>query len=266
MASCPKCGAKVSEAALICPSCSCNIDEYKDSIKAEKERAAAEKAEMAKLAAEKQKRDEELADRLICPDCGEKVTLEDTACPKCGFPLDDRGERARMKVWRKIQSNTTKPSFKDRWLPPIGIGFVIAEIITYFLVKFSDNFDDFLHLLPFPIAIWIVIIVCGVIPSFLRADEVKEKNFEQYMIENENMGIDVFSKLIQNRMAHCPHCGRRMTEKSEIFFINAIDDIKAIRCEHCGKIITFPGDSLRASIEKSQIKRNDRRNRWSLWH
>lgn len=264
MASCPKCGAKISEAAVICPSCKCDINAYKDNIKAEREKAAAERAEKARLAAEKEKLEEELADRLICPDCGEKVTLEDKTCPKCGFPLDDKGERERMKVWRNIQSNTKKPGFKKRWLTPIGCGFVVAEIVTCFLIKLSDNFDDFLHMLPIPIFIWLAIVACSVFFSFRRAEEVDEKNFEQYMIENENMSSELFIEMIKTKMTHCPYCGRRLTEKSKVFYVSAIDDIRAISCEHCGKTINFPGDSLRASIKNSQIKRNHRRNRWGL--
>lgn len=261
---CPKCKKQVSEAAVVCPHCECNIEEFKNNIKAEKERAAAERAEKARLAAEEERKAKELADRLICPDCKTAVTLSDKTCPKCGFPLDDKGERERMKVWRNIQKNTSKPSFKDRWFVPIMIGFFVACIIAYFCIHFSETFGDFLSKLPAIAFFGAIVTALAVIPSFTAANNVKEKNFEEYMIEDENMGADLFAALIKQGMAHCPYCQRRLTEKSITYWGQRPPDVKEIRCEHCGKLIDFPGDRMREKLKQDQINRNWRRRRWGL--
>lgn len=263
MAKCPMCKKEISEAANICPHCKCDINKYYDDIKREKERIAAEKAENAKRAAEERKKAEELADRLICPDCGTKVTLEDENCPKCGFPLNDKGERARMKTWKSIQKN--KESLSDRWAAPISLGVIVASIIFILALKIDENTEmefDILKVFIISAIIGISITALAVMPSFRHAKNKKEKNFEQFMIEDENMSATLFVDMIKHGMAHCPYCQRKLTEESLIYGNERKTFVKAIRCEHCKKIIDFPGDRLRKQIEEDQINRRLRRQRW----
>lgn len=264
MAICPKCKDKISDAATVCPHCNCNIEEFYNNIKKEKERLAKEKAEKARLAAEEQRKAEELADRLICPDCKEKVTLEDKTCPKCGFPLDDKGERERAKLWNDIKQQNIKPGFKERWLVPLVFGYFVCMFVFYIIIKLSDRLDDFLRLLPIPIVLGIAVTAFSVIPSFLKAADAKEKNFEKFMIENENMGAIMFADLVKHGMAHCPFCKRRLTEKSLIYGKGSTPQLKVICCEHCGRLIDFPGDRMREQMRQAEIKRNWRRRRWGL--
>lgn len=266
MAKCPMCKKEISEAANICPHCKCDINKYYDDIKREKERIAAEKAENARRAAEERKKAEELADRLICPDCGTKVTLEDENCPKCGFPLNDKGERERMKTWKKIKES--KESLYDRWFVPIIVGIFVFIVIAYFVLAFAAEEDncrtlsEILSLCIIPAIIGISITALAVMPSFRRAKNKKEKNFEQYMIEDENMSATLFVDMIKHGMAHCPYCQRKLTEESLIYGNERKTFVKTIRCEHCEKIIDFPGDRLRKQIEEDQINRRLRRQRW----
>ena len=269
MAICPKCNEQVSEAAVICPHCGCNINEYKDNIKAEKEKKAREEAERKRQEANERKKQAELADRLICPDCGRKVTLEDKICPKCGFPLDDKGERERMKLWRKIQKNDGNKTFMDKWFATIIITIILACIIAYFCISLdggevSDLVLRCVFIIP-PVLIGGVLIYIDLSSAYKEERNVKKKNFESYMIEDQNMGAEMFSDLVKHGMAHCPYCQRRLTENSLIYYNpNRKTDLKEIRCEHCGRIIDFPGDRLREDIKQSQIKKNFRRQRWGF--
>ena len=264
MAICPKCKNQVSEAAVVCPHCSCNIEEFKTEQKAEKKRKEAELAEKRRLAFEEQKKKEELADRLICPDCGKKVTLEDKTCPKCGFPLDDKGERARMKLWRNIQKKDGKPGWYDRWFAPVMLGFFASMIVMWLGIKISGEIEELYVVIFFAAIIGIIVTTVAVWPSMSNAKATKEKNFEKYMIEDQYMGAEMFADLIKHGMAHCPYCERRLTMKSIIFYNHLQTDIKEIRCEHCERLIDFPGDKLREDIRQSQIKKNFRHQRWGF--
>lgn len=268
MAICPKCKNQVSEAAVVCPHCSCNIEEFKTEQKAEKKRKEAELAEKRRLALEEQKKKEELADRLICPDCGKKVTLEDKTCPKCGFPLDDKGERARMKLWRNIQKKDGNKTFMDKWFVPIVVVIILAVIILYYCMAFdggetADYVLRFVFIVP-PVLFGGALIYVGLSSELREESNVKKKNFERYMIEDQNMSAEMFADLIKHGMAHCPYCERRLTMKSIIFYNHLQTDIKEIRCEHCERLIDFPGDKLREDIRQSQIKKNFRHQRWGF--
>ena len=268
MAICPICKNQVSEAAVVCPHCSCNIEEFKTEQKAEKKRKEAELAEKRQLAFEEQKKKEELADRLICPDCGKNVTLEDKICPKCGFPLDDKVERARMKLWREIQKKDGNKTFMDLWFVPIIVTIIVASIVIYFWMAFDgDELSDWVLRLVFvvpPILIGGYMIYVNLSSELKEKRNVKEKNFERYMIEDQNMGAEMFADLIKHGMAHCPYCERRLTMKSIILYNRLQTNIKEIRCEHCERLIDFPGDRFREEIRKSQIKKNFRRQRWGF--
>lgn len=265
MAICPKCKNQVSEAAVVCPHCSCNIEEFKTEQKAEKKRKEAELAEKRRLAFEEQKKKEELADRLICPDCGKKVTLEDKTCPKCGFPLDDKGERARMKLWRNIQKKDGNKTFMDKWFAPLMIVFILFWVIVIIYCTFDGEKSDLRG-----IFIVLSVLLAGALiyfnlSSVLKGERnAKEKNFERYMIEDQYMSAEMFADLIKHGMAHCPYCERRLTMKSIIFYNHLQTDIKEIRCEHCERLIDFPGDKLREDIRQSQIKKNARHQRWGF--
>ncbi|MDO4379422.1 MAG: zinc-ribbon domain-containing protein [Clostridia bacterium] len=265
MAVCPKCKEQVSEAAVVCPHCNCNIEEFKTEQKAEKKRKEAELAEKRRLALEEQKKKEELADRLICPDCGKKVTLDDKTCPKCGFPLDDKGERARMKLWRNIQKKDGNKAFMDKWFAPLMIVFILFCTIVIIYCTFDGERSDLRG-----IFIALSVLLAGALiyfnlSSVLKGERnVKEKNFEKYMIEDQYMGAEMFADLIKHGMAHCPYCQRRLTMKSITFYNHLQTDIKEIRCEHCEKLIDFPGDKLREDIRQSQIKKNFRHQRWGF--
>lgn len=280
MAICPKCKNQVSEAAVVCPHCSCNIEEFKTEQKAEKKRKEAELAEKRRLALEEQKKKEELADRLICPDCGKKVTLEDKTCPKCGFPLDDKGERARMKLWRNaIEVN--KPNFKNTWLSPIIIGTVLTfllwdigredflilnPIIIEREIFISPKFD--ILGLPFLIVLFMFIIACySSVKRQIDYDAAKD-NYETFMIERKHITKDYFIDCIKKGIAHCPYCKRRMTEKSFAHYPNRDGTpssyIYAIHCEHCEKFLKFPGDDIKKYQEEQHRKSQARKNRWGF--
>lgn len=67
MVTCPKCKKQVSESATICPHCECDIEKINNDLKMEKKRAATEKIEKARLAAEKEKKQKNLPIDLFVP-------------------------------------------------------------------------------------------------------------------------------------------------------------------------------------------------------
>lgn len=278
MAICPKCNEQVSEAAVICPHCGCNINEYKDNIKAEKEKKAREEAERKRQEANERKKQAELADRLICPDCGRKVTLEDKICPKCGFPLDDKGERERMEIWHD-RINELKPTFKNTWLVPIITGsilifllwdigredfLILHPVIIEREIFISPKFD----ILGLPFLIDLFAFIISIYSSIKRDIDygIVQDNYETFMIKRRYITKNHFADNIKSGIAHCPFCKRKMTEKSLVLYnpSNPKSTVTCIRCEHCDKKLDFPGDRLLAYEKERQYKRNVRKNRWGF--
>ena len=280
MAICPKCKKQVSEAAVVCPHCECNIEEFKNNIKAEKERAAAERAEKARLAAEEERKAKELADRLICPDCKTAVTLSDKTCPKCGFPLDDKGERLRMELWHDV-IEANKPTFKNTWRNQIITGallmfflwdicredfLILKPVIIEREILISPKFD----ILGLPFLIVLFAFILSVYTSIKRQidyDAAKD-NYETFMIKRRYITKDNFVDRIKRGIAHCPYCKRRMTEKSFAHYPNRDGTpssyIYAICCEHCEKFLKFPGDDIRKHQEERHRKSQARKERWGF--
>ena len=268
MAKCPMCKKDISEAANICPHCKCDINKYYADIKREKERIAAEKAENARRAAEEKKKAEELADRLICPDCGTKVTLEDENCPKCGFPLNDKGERERMKMWRDIQSEGIIVPFAV--IIPIIFGLVAGFIAYVYISETCDFFDadsDSVYR-NIKIASIIVGFVATIFAAWRSIGYCKAKkgdNFEYFMLKHRLKGSRWFADMIKKGMAHCPYCQRRMTQKS-IWHYREISKYYEIRCEHCNKEIKVTIEEWHSAAEEENHDRSVRRaRRWSKW-
>ncbi len=278
MVTCPKCKKQVSESATICPHCECDIEKFNNDLKMEKKRAAAEKIEKARLAAEKEKKAKELADRLICPECGKTVTLSDKICPKCGFPLNDKGERLRMELWHDVIA-ANKPTFKNTWLKPIIIGAVLLFLLwdigreDFLILKpviiereifISPKFD--ILGLPFLIVLFAFIIVVYLsVKRQIDYDAAKD-NYETFMIERRYITKNDFIDRIRKGIAHCPYCKRRMTEKSFAYYPNRDGTpssyIHAIHCEHCEKFLKFPGDDIRKYQEERHRKSQARKERW----
>lgn len=278
MAICPQCKNNVSEVAVSCPHCGCNIEEFKDNAKAQKKKAEAKRFEEIRLAAEKKRKAEELAKRLVCPDCETAVTLEDKICPKCGFPLDDKGERERMRAWRDL-TKKLKPSFKRTWLPTIISGLVMLffiwdisreDFLIFGPVRGSyDSISPKVAILGLPLLISVlafIIAICSSISSIINYDTLKD-NYETYLIERKKITMVDFIDRIKGGKAHCPYCKRRMTEKSFAYYPNKSfprTHIFAICCEHCGKFLKFPGDEIKKYQEESHRKSQARKQRWGF--
>ncbi len=170
-----------------------------------------------------------------------------------------------MKLWREIQKKDGNKTFMDKWFAPIMIAFILFCIIVIIYCTFDGEKSDLRG-----IFIVLSVLLAGALiyfnlSSVLKGERnVKEKNFERYMIEDQYMGAEMFADLIKHGMAHCPYCERRLTMKSIIFYNHLQTDIKEIRCEHCERLIDFPGDKLREDIRQSQIKKNFRHQRWGF--
>lgn len=272
MSICPKCRKEISDAAKICPHCNTDIDEFRRKRKEELDRLEKEAAEKRRKEAEEKARIEKEKERQTCPECGQKVTLEDKTCPKCGFPLDDELLFSRAQEYHK-RLNALKPTFKNTYLGPI-ICFTILLLSAALTGKCIDGvYNDFILMpegdiliITAPIMILCVIVLLAMIAYSIKRNEYYENiqyNYEKYLIESEAVDKKSFISRVENGYAFCPYCKAHLTEKS-IYRDQKYTSIKHLRCESCGKAISFPEEE-RHTAEVQRIlmqtaKKNRKRN------
>ena len=83
---CPECGEELSEEDTRCPHCGCEFDDDEDDENTNEDdddEVANDDEDDETDAAE----DEE--DKLVCPECGEEVSVDAETCPSCGYPLKE---------------------------------------------------------------------------------------------------------------------------------------------------------------------------------
>ncbi len=179
-------------------------------------------------------------------------------------------------MWHEIHRYKYKHRFFDRWFVPVIVGVITMSFALFLCTALAETRKDFLHLLPIPIIIGVIVITRMVWPSFTKPNAIAKKdNFEEYMLEHQNMGESIFADLVKKGEAHCPYRQKWLTQKSLIYqcMVSPRKGIKPsqkyrvvkdIRCEHCGKHIGFPADRMREQFEQDRINRNFRRKHWGL--
>ena len=77
---CPKCGAHVNDDVALCPSCGYRLK------KIDKEDVQSAK-DSDKKEDEIEMKAQEMANKILCPNCGHEISKDDEKCPNCGFDL-----------------------------------------------------------------------------------------------------------------------------------------------------------------------------------
>ena len=96
---CPKCGSSIEEQAQECPSCGIVLEKYKAYM--EKKKLAQTQAVQDDDAGAVEQQDTlestaeiELDEKnMFCGSCGEKITLDDRFCAKCGVSLANADDK-----------------------------------------------------------------------------------------------------------------------------------------------------------------------------
>lgn len=114
-------------------------------------------------------------------------------------------------------------------------------------------------------------LICGLALFILITDAFGRSNnydrlqnsYEKYLIESEAVDKKSFISRVENGYAFCPYCKAHLTEKS-IYRDQKYTSIKHLRCESCGKAISFPEEE-RHTAEVQRIlmqtaKKNRKRN------
>ena len=97
---CPKCGSSLDIQALECPSCGIVLEKYKAYM--EKKKLAQTQADQGDDAGVVEQQDTldataefELDEKnMFCGSCGEKISLDDRICAKCGVSLTSVDDKA----------------------------------------------------------------------------------------------------------------------------------------------------------------------------
>lgn len=121
-------------------------------------------------------------------------------------------------MWHEIHRYKYKHRFFDRWFVPVIVGIITMSFALFLCTALAETRKVFLHLLPIPIIIGVIVITRMVWPSFTKPNAIAKKdNFEEYMLEHQNMGESVFADLVKKGEAHCPYCQKWLTQKSLIY-------------------------------------------------